>query len=165
MSVESIKKFLEILNLERLEQFDEDLKDSWIVFSNTLKGETTIETPIHIEENAKYKTIIKFDGDIINDFPSSITHMNDELWKKHNAKVDDVMQKRKTKVLNSIEAWVLFSNKYLKYKPSVSLNIWTSYNRYWRYRGKRWILLNYLTILKQKLYTIFQHTEKIQFVI
>jgi hypothetical protein len=167
MNGESIKKFYESLNPERFEQFDKGLRDSWFTFSNTqtatviepLKAETIIETTIPDAGNS-YKTTIKFDGEIINEFPNRVPEMNDELWKKHNSKVYDVLQLRKADVLGSIEAWGGFSDEYLKYNPMLSLNILSSYNDILRSTGKRWVLLNCITVLKQKLYTFFRLRKK-----
>lgn len=168
MNGESTKNFYESLNPERFEQFDKGLRDSWFKFSNTLKAETIIdtlkaetiiETTIPDAGNS-YKTTIKLDGDIINEFPNRVPKMNDELWKKHNSKVYDVLQHRKTDVLESIEAWVRFSDEYLKYKPMLSLNILSSYNSFYRSTGKRWVPLNCITVLKQKLYTFFRLQKK-----
>ncbi len=72
MNGESIKR------PERFEQFDRGLRDSWFTFSNTLKAETIgetlkaetiIETTIPDAGNS-YKTTIKFDGYVINEYPN-----------------------------------------------------------------------------------------------
>ena len=96
-----------IFNMESLEQFNKQVKSSWDQFSQILQvankdaGGRSIVT--NTEGEIKYKTDIKMDGDMLNDFPTNTPEANDLYWKRHNELVDKVMNERKDILLKVIE--------------------------------------------------------------
>jgi hypothetical protein len=76
-----------------------DIQSNWIRFTDILKsGEsnfrwmTKIETPLPNTENEKYVTTVKLNGDITNYFPRGMSRIDNEYWRSHNARVDEVLQ-------------------------------------------------------------------------
>jgi hypothetical protein len=98
-----------LFNTGSLENFTKLATDSWNSLLGTMQlaqkdiGERIIETIIEGEENIKYKTTFKIDGDIINEFPSKIPDTNNSYWKRHIELVDKVLQERKDLVHKVID--------------------------------------------------------------
>jgi hypothetical protein len=98
-----------LFNTGSLGDFTKLARDSWNSLLGTMQlaqkdlGERVIETIIEGEENIKYKTIFKMDGDIINEFPSNIPDTNNSYWKRHIELVDKVLQERKDLVNKVID--------------------------------------------------------------
>jgi hypothetical protein len=98
-----------LFNTGSLENFTKLATDSWNSLLGTMHlaqkdiGERIIETIIEGEENIKYKTTFKIDGDIINEFPSKIPDTNNSYWKRHIELVDKVLQERKDLVHKVID--------------------------------------------------------------
>lgn len=90
-----------LFNTNSLEDFTKLATDSWNNLLGTMQlaqkeiGERVVETIIQGEENIKYKTTFKMDGDIINEFPPNPPDPNNLYWKRHIELVDKVLQERK----------------------------------------------------------------------
>jgi hypothetical protein len=98
-----------LFNTSSLGDFTKLARDSWNSLLGTMQlaqkdlGERVIETIIEGEENIKYKTTFKMDGDIINQLPSNISDTNNLYWKRHVELVDKVLQERKDLVNKVID--------------------------------------------------------------
>jgi hypothetical protein len=98
-----------LFNTGSLGDFTKLARYSWNSLLGTMQlaqkdlGERVIETIIEGEENIKYKTTFKMDGDIINEFPSNIPDTNNLYWKRHIELVDKVLQERKDLVNKVID--------------------------------------------------------------
>ena len=98
-----------LFNTRSLEDFTKLARDSWNNFLGTMQlaqkdvGERVIETVIQGEEDIKYKTTFKIDGDIINEFPTNIPDTNNLYWKRHIELVDKVIQERRDLVNKVID--------------------------------------------------------------
>ena len=98
-----------LFNTSSLGDFTKLARDSWNSLLGTMQlaqkdlGERVIETIIEGEENIKYKTTFKLDGDIINEFPSNTPDTNNLYWKRHIELVDKVLQERKDLVNKVID--------------------------------------------------------------
>lgn len=92
---------------KQLEPFIKQGNDSWAKFSNMLDvankdlSERTIETKANDE--IKYTTNLKVDGDIVNEFPSKVPPANDLYWTRHTQLVDRVLADRQAIIEKSIE--------------------------------------------------------------
>jgi hypothetical protein len=98
-----------LFNSASMEQFNKQAKDSWDQFSQMLQvankdaSQRTIATNTQGEGGANYKTEVRIDGDIINDFPSHVPDPNDIYWKRHTELVDRVLNERKEILLKVID--------------------------------------------------------------
>jgi hypothetical protein len=95
------------LNSVSLEQFNKEAKESWNQFSQMLQvankdaSERTIVT--NTKAGTSYKTDIRIDGDITNEFPEKVSEATDLYWKRHNELVDRVLNERKELLLKVID--------------------------------------------------------------
>jgi hypothetical protein len=95
------------LNSVSLEQFNKEAKESWNQFSQMLQiankdaSERTIVT--NTKAGTSYKTDIRIDGDITNEFPDKVSETTDLYWKRHNELVDKVLNERKELLLKVID--------------------------------------------------------------
>jgi hypothetical protein len=89
-----------------LEQFDTQLKASWDQFlklmqtSSTDAVEKTIETTS--QGGSNYKTVIKLDGDIKNEFPNPAP-ASDIYWTRHNQLVDEAVALQKEIIIKVMD--------------------------------------------------------------
>jgi hypothetical protein len=99
---------LELFN-KQIEQFNSQAKNSWDQLLKLLQTgyldttEKTIETVG--QGGPTYKTTIKIDGDIKNDFPTPPPNSNDVYWTRHTQLVDQALSLQKeiiTKVIDTI---------------------------------------------------------------
>jgi hypothetical protein len=96
------------LNSTSLEQFNKEAKDFWTQFSQMLQVANKDASERTIVTNTKaagisYKTDIRIDGDLINEFPEKVSDANDLYWKRHNELVDRVLNERKEILLKVID--------------------------------------------------------------
>jgi hypothetical protein len=96
-----------LVNTPSLEQFDTQVKTSWeqllklIQISSTDAIEKTIETTSQGGPN--YKTVIKLDGDIKNDFPNPPPEPNNIYWTRHNQLVDQAVALQKEIIIKVMD--------------------------------------------------------------
>ncbi len=99
---------VELFN-KQIEQFNSQAKNSWDQLLKLLQtayldtAEKTIETVG--QGGPTYKTIIKIDGDIKNDFPTPPPNSGDVYWTRHTQLVDQALSLQKeiiTKVIDTI---------------------------------------------------------------
>ena len=99
---------LELFN-KQFEQFNSQAKNSWDQLLKLFQtayldtAEKTIETVG--QGGPTYKTIIKIDGDIKNDFPTPAPNSTDVYWIRHTQLVDQALSLQKeiiTKVIDTI---------------------------------------------------------------
>jgi hypothetical protein len=95
------------LNSASLEQFNKEAKESWNQFSQMLQVANKDASERAIVTNTKagtsYKTDIRIDGDITNEFPEKVSEATDLYWKRHNELVDRVLNERKELLLKVMD--------------------------------------------------------------
>ena len=98
-------------NSSLIDEFTNQTKASWEQFSKILQvanaqvTERVIETVINGsgEAEARYKTNIKLNGDLRNEFPKDKPDENDIYWKRHTDLVNESLQTRKEIMLKVFE--------------------------------------------------------------
>ena len=92
---------------KQIEQFNTQAKTSWdellklLQISYTDLTEKTIETTS--QGGARYKTIIKLDGELKNDFPNPAPNANDVYWIRHNQLVDEAVSLQKEIIIKVMD--------------------------------------------------------------
>jgi hypothetical protein len=92
---------------KQIEQFNTEAKTSWqqllkmLQTSYTDAAEKTIET--NSQNGPNYKTVIKIDGDVKNDFPNPAPDANNVYWTRHNQLVDAAVALQKEIIIKVIE--------------------------------------------------------------
>jgi hypothetical protein len=69
--------------------------------ANKDASERTIVT--NTKAGTSYKTDIRIDGDITNEFPEKVSDATDLYWKRHNELVDRILDERKELLLKVID--------------------------------------------------------------
>ena len=97
-------------NSSLIDEFTTQTRTSWEQFSKILQAanaqvtERVIETVIDGSGAAtRYKTTIKLNGDLINEFPKDKPDENDIYWKRHTDLVNESLQTRKDIMLKVVE--------------------------------------------------------------
>jgi hypothetical protein len=97
-------------NSSLIDEFTNQTRVSWEQFSKILQAanaqvtERVIETAIDANGVVtKYKTTIKLNGDLINEFPKDKPDENDIYWKRHTDLVNESLQTRKEIMLKVVE--------------------------------------------------------------
>lgn len=94
---------------KQIEQFNTQANTSWGQLQKMLQTayidtiEKTIDT--HAQGGPGYKTIIKINGDVTNDFPNAAPNASDVYWIRHNQLVDQAVALQKEvidKVLDTL---------------------------------------------------------------
>ena len=92
---------------KQIEQFNTEAKTSWEQLLKLLQTSYADATEKTIETSAQngpnYKTVIKIDGDVKNDFPSPAPGTNDVYWTRHNQLVDGAVALQKEIIVKVIE--------------------------------------------------------------
>jgi hypothetical protein len=92
---------------KQIEQFNTQAKTSWeqlltlLQTSYTDAAEKTIET--NAQNGPNYKTTIKIDGDVRNDFPNPAPDANNVYWIRHNQLVDGAVALQKEIIIKVID--------------------------------------------------------------
>jgi hypothetical protein len=92
---------------KQIEQFNTQAKTSWeqlltlLQTSYTDAAEKTIET--NAQNGPNYKTTIKIDGDVRNDFPNPAPDANNIYWIRHNQLVDGAVALQKEIIIKVID--------------------------------------------------------------
>ena len=92
---------------KQVEQFNAEAKTSWeqllklLQTSYTDAAEKTIET--NAQNGPNYKTVIKIDGDVKNDFPSAAPNADNAYWIRHNQLVDGAVALQKEVIIKVID--------------------------------------------------------------
>lgn len=90
---------------ELLKQFlasSGQISDMWKAISADVTNRTII-TKVQGNPSVEYKTHIRIDGDIVNEFPSNPPDENDIYWKRHKDNVDEALAIRKEIALKAID--------------------------------------------------------------
>jgi hypothetical protein len=96
-------------NSSLIDEFTNQTKVSWEQFSKILQAanaqvtERVIETVIDGNGAASYKTTIKLNGDVINEFPKEKPNEDDIYWKRHTDLVNESLQTKKEIMLRVVE--------------------------------------------------------------
>jgi hypothetical protein len=92
---------------KQIEQFNTQAKTSWEQLLKLLQTSYTDATEKTVETNAQngpnYKTVIKIDGDVKNDFPNPAPDANDVYWTRHNQLVDGAVALQKEIIIKVID--------------------------------------------------------------
>jgi hypothetical protein len=81
---------------KQIQEFNTQTKTSWDQFLNVLQTayiEKTIDT--HSHGGPDYKTTIKINGDVTNQFPNPPPNASDVYWARHNQLVDQAVALQK----------------------------------------------------------------------
>ena len=92
---------------KQIEQFNTEAKTSWEQLLKLLQTSYTDATEKTIETNTQngpnYKTVIKIDGDVKNDFPNLAPDANNVYWTQHNQLVDGAVALQKEIIIKVID--------------------------------------------------------------
>lgn len=88
--------------LKQFETSTERTKKMWEAAASDATNRT-ITTTIPGEPKREYKTHIGIDGDITNEFPSTVPDDNDVYWRHHKQMIDEAMATRKEIILRIID--------------------------------------------------------------
>jgi hypothetical protein len=92
---------------KQIEQFNTQARTSWEQLLKLLQTSYTDATEKTVETNAQngpnYKTVIKIDGDVKNDFPNPAPDANDVYWTRHNQLVDGAVALQKEIIIKVID--------------------------------------------------------------
>lgn len=96
-------------NSSLIDEFTNQTKASWEQFSKILQAanaqvtERVVETVVGGDGASKYKTTIKLNGDLINEFPKVEPNENNIYWKRHTDLVNESLQTKKEIMLKVVE--------------------------------------------------------------
>lgn len=96
-------------NSSLIDEFTNQTKTSWAQFSKILEAanaqvtEQVIETISDGDGADKFKTTIKMNGGLINEFPKDKPNENNIYWKRHTDLVNESLQTRKEIMLKVVE--------------------------------------------------------------
>ena len=92
---------------KQIEQFNAEAKTSWEQLLKLLQTSYTDATEKTIETNSQngpaYKTVVKIDGDVKNDFPNPAPDANNVYWTRHNQLVDAAVALQKEIIIKVID--------------------------------------------------------------
>jgi hypothetical protein len=92
---------------KQIEQFNTQARTSWEKLLSLLQtsyldvNEKTIET--NTPNGPNYKTTIKIDGDVRNEFPTPASDTNNAYWTRHNQLVDEAVALQKEIIIKVID--------------------------------------------------------------